>query len=157
MEQKFDSFFKDFSVVADPKLETFKEPISKVEEDKFTRSDLVTPQDPSQEKNFSVFPDKGSERGGRTETVETQVPNISSNWKRIDIRQKKVIRTLCDLAKDYFKSLVTKATTTDEIFETWNNVLSQHFPELYTKTRLMLLGQISVTCYGWKYTQKFKS
>lgn len=73
------------------------------------------------------------------------------------MKEKKIIRGLCGLVKDYFRDITSNIPCQEKMFEVWEDCLQKHFPDLYTKSRLMILGHISVECLGWKYTQKVNS
>ena len=137
---------------------------SETYEDKvnFTREDLDIFSE-SVSLDYSVYTDKGSEENNkdvsRGESSKDSAAGSNSKshspfWKRIDMRQKKVIRGLCGLTKDYFKNMIPETKTKKEMFAVWDEFLQQHFPELYQTSRLMLLGHISVMCLSWKFSDK---
>lgn len=146
IEHKFDSFFRDFSV--NPNHE---------EEYKFSREDLKTEIKPNIDVDVSNKPSFGSEDQESDDAQSTHEHFLSSNWKRIDVREKKIIRGMCGLTKDYFRDITEGISCHEEMFNVWDECMKLHFPDLYQRSRLMILSQISVTCLGWKYTQKVNS
>jgi hypothetical protein len=126
---------------------------------KFSREDLIENIDTKSGENFSVFTDKGSEGGIAQENAKGDIGDmkVSNFWKRVDMRQKKVIRGLCGLAKDYFKTVISSQKSQDGMFKTWDDTLKSFFPELYGESRLQLLGHISVMCLSWKFPEKIMS
>lgn len=73
------------------------------------------------------------------------------------MRQKKVIRGLLGLSKDYFKSMIEAKSPGNDVFQIWDTKLRTTFPQLYQETRLKLLGHISVMCLSWKFADKIRS
>lgn len=145
MEQKFDSFFKDFSVnpVIKP-LELNKDQELSDDTCSFSHNDLGNKRFKSKD-DYSVCTDKGSEGDGHKEPVNTETgQNTSTFWKRIDMRQKKIIRGLSALTKEYFKKMISAQKSKQEIVSDWDEHIRKHFPELHNTSRLMLLGHISV-------------
>lgn len=162
IEQKFDSFFKDFNVNPEPKqAEVYSKSIESSEDTRnFTREDIKQDKKWKSKEDYSVCTDKGSEGFGHKETKEKEEvqegKNFSSFWKRIDMRQKKVIRGLCGLTKDYFKSLISNKKCKQEMFSIWDDAIKKMFPELYKTSRFQLLGHISVMCLSWKFPEKIR-
>lgn len=111
--------------------------------------------------NYSVCTDKGTENGAQKDQIpanaELNDMKVSNFWKRVDMRQKKVIRGLCGLAKDYFKNKIPTKKTKDTMFQSWDDTLKHTFPELYDTSRLILLGHISVMCLSWKFPEKVQA
>lgn len=168
MEHKFDSFFKDFSLNHDVKTTDCKEPISEIEEAdyKFAREDLEQLSEAVSLDPLSVYTvkDNSSDKESESEEEKKACPvspvehttKSSPFWKRVDMRQKKIIRGLSGLVRDYFKNLVP-AKMKKEMFQVWDEFLQSHFPAVYEKSRLSLLGQISVMCLSWKFPEKIRA
>lgn len=165
MENNFDNVFKAFTFDNDTKSIDSKEQSGKLKSDdkhahEFNRDDLEAESE-SVSLHDSIYTDKGSEAGLKeNEKLSDSVPSSKSHspfWKRVDMRQKKVIRGLCGLTKEYFKTMISKKNTKDEMFKVWDDFLLSHFPELYHSSRLVLLGHISVMCLSWKFSEKVNS
>lgn len=165
MEKNFDHFFKDFSINPDTKTLDSKDigTLSSVDEEQkedFSREDLGQISD-SVSLDYSVFTDKGSvsqpKDDGNEQLIDVNEKTHSPFWKRIDMRQKKVIRGLCGLTKDHFKSMIPVSKSKNEMFKVWDEYLSTRFLELYRDLRLQLLGHISVMCLSWKFSDKVNS
>lgn len=158
-DEKLDSLMKNVTILSVTKNESTFCSKNKGEAPlKFSREDLVDSADTKSGENFSVFTDKGSENGVPKELIKGDIGDmkVSSFWKRVDMRQKKVIRGLCGLAKDYFKSAITNHKSQDGMFKAWDDTLKSTFPELYEESRLQLLGHISVMCLSWKFPEKIR-
>lgn len=161
IEQKFDSFFKDFNL--NPDTKTVDSSAPKMQDEvaniKFSREDLQQSSDTKSAENYSVYTDKGSEGGVCKETPQPRVTNkkYSNFWSRVDMRQKKVIRGLCGLARDYFRNVISDAKDSKEVFALWDECLRTKFPQLYQTSRLQLLGHISSMCLSWKFPDKIKA
>lgn len=158
-EQKFDSFFKDFSLTPEVKSD-----VTDVEDKggapqncNFSREDLQHASETRSAANVSVYTDKGSEIGVLKDSPDSDPKKISNFWKRVDMRQKKVIRGFSGLAKDYFKDVISNKKTSHEMFTAWNECLKEKFPELYQNMRLLVLAQISVMCLSWKFPEKIRA
>lgn len=132
----------------------------------FSRDDLreqvkvMIEQEDFYASNASVENYKGSEKVGLSEVPVTEgTKPHKSNWKRPDLVEKRVIRGLCDVAKDYFNYVVnaSKATTNEKKLKVWETLIETCFPDLYKTSRLKILGQICVNCMGWKFTDKINS
>uniref|UniRef100_A0A7S3KB58 Uncharacterized protein n=1 Tax=Euplotes crassus TaxID=5936 RepID=A0A7S3KB58_EUPCR len=82
-----------------------------------------------------------------------------SNWKRPDLVEKRVLRALCDIAKDFFNDITkaAKANTNDKKLNLWDQLIQRCFPTLHKTAQLKILGQICVSCMGWKFTEKVNS
>lgn len=97
MEQKFDMIFNDCSFIQDSKnFSPTLEAESGAIPCNFSRDDLNDNTYTKSGENFSLNTDKGSENGGAKENLPADIGDmkISSFWKRVDMRQKKVIRGL---------------------------------------------------------------
>jgi hypothetical protein len=166
-EENFDKTFKDEMIEPDAKLSKFpteKEcPVKK--NCIFSRDDIsvkveeVKSQFTHFECKISIVTDKGSEKVGETEArTESPHKNIS-NWKRPDLVEKRTIRALCDTAKDYFNFIADKqgAESNQERLLVWDELIKRCFPSLHKTSRLKILGEISVNCIGWKFSEKVNS
>ena len=109
--------------------------------------------------NYSVYTEKGSEGEVSKETPPLRVGDkkFSNFWKRVDMRQKKIIRGLCGLARDYFKGVIYNKKASQQVFTLLEECLKTKFPELYQTNRLQLLGHISAMCFSWKFTDKINA
>lgn len=160
IEQKFDSFFKDLSLHPETKSnQCHKNKGGELTDCKFSREDLQILSDTKSADVLSVCTDKGSDIRDAKEIPELseESKKVSSFWKRVDMRQKKVIRGLCGLSRDYFKRLIVEKKTASEIFSVWDSCLKEKFPLLYESSRLILLGHISDLCLSWKFPEKIKT
>lgn len=161
IEQNFDSFFRDFSLNPDTKSIDSSAPkqLKEAADCKFSREDLQQSSDTKSAENYSVYTDKGSEGGVFKETSQPKAgeKKYSNFWKRVDMRQKKVIRGLCGLARDYFRDVIANKKASQEVFALWDECLKTKFPELYHTSRLQLLGHISAMCLSWKFPDKIKA
>jgi len=95
--------------------------------------------------NISVENYKGSEKVGLSEIPLTEeVKKNISNWKRSDLVEKRVIRGLSEVSKDFFNNIASssKATTNENKLKIWEDFLKVCFPNLYRTARLKILGQI---------------
>ena len=159
IEQKFDSFFRDFNVNPEPRqIENLSKSFECSEETRnFTREDIKQDKKWKEKDDYSVWTDKGSEGFGHKDNKnENEEKKFSNFWKRIDMRQKKVIRGLCGLTRDYFKSLISNKKSKQEMFSLWDESIKRMFPDLYLNFRFQLLGQISVMCLSWKFPEKIR-
>jgi len=110
--------------------------------------------------NISVENYKGSEKVISSEAPITEnVMPHKSNWKRPDLVEKRVLRALCDIAKDFFNDITkaAKANTNDKKLNLWDQLIQRCFPTLHKTAQLKILGQICVSCMGWKFTEKVNS
>lgn len=74
-----------------------------------------------------------------------QLKNKSrSSWKRPDLVEKRVIRALCDVAKDYFNDIAEahRSVSNQDKFEIWDKLIEVCFPDTYKASRLRILGQV---------------
>lgn len=160
IEQKFDNVFNDCSFLFEPKIgsngSTKEGGASSCQ---FSREDLNGSSLSHTDGNFSVYTDKGSESKEVKEPGPSQINKmkVSNFWKRVDMRQKKVIRGLSGLSKDFFKGITDSKSPKESIFQAWDDKLRKTFPELYQEWRLKLLGHISVMCLSWKFADKIRA
>jgi hypothetical protein len=161
IDQKFDSFFKDFSLSPDNKtvFSSFKKEGGEQGKNEFSREDLNQASDTKTGDNYSVNTDKGSEIGCLKDTPIKKYDNknISSFWKRVDMREKKVIRGLCGLSKDYFRGLIDGKKTIEDIFQSWKESFNKNFLDLDHTSLLELIGQASVMSLSWKFAEKVRA
>lgn len=161
IDQKFDSFFKDFSLSPDNKTisSSLKKEGGGQGGTEFSRDDLIQSSDTKTGDNYSVNTDKGSEIGCLKDTPSKKYENknISNFWKRVDMREKKVIRGLCGLSKDYFRGLIEGKKTVDDIFQSWQDSFNKNFADLGHTSLLQLIGQASVMSLSWKFAEKVKA
>ncbi|CAI2387236.1 unnamed protein product [Moneuplotes crassus] len=164
-EWEFDHAMKDFCVNPKPKnagqVQTKKAtPCTFSREDLKEEAKIKIEQEDFYHSNISVENYKGSEKVGLSEIPMTEGARAyKSNWKRSDLVEKRVIRGLCDVAKDFFNDVVrsAKATNNEKKLKVWINLVGSCFPELYKTSKLKILGQICVNCMGWKFTEKINS
>jgi len=124
----------------------------------FSKEEMKENSFKNSDDHFSVDSDKGSVQKAGNKPVEAKASKskISNFWKRVDMRQKKVIRGLSGLTKDYFKDLVDTRGSEDLMFKAWDDKLKSLFPQLYQESRFRLLGDISVVCLSWKFIEKIR-
>jgi hypothetical protein len=98
IDGNFDKIFSDLSMACDVKTlnSSFKfeggEPQA---ENEFCREDLNQSSDTKSGDQLSVYTHKGSEEGAEKAPLPAQsTKKISSFWRRVDMREKKVIRGL---------------------------------------------------------------
>lgn len=82
-----------------------------------------------------------------------------SSWMRPDLVEKRVIRALWDISKDYFNDIAEAkhSITNEDRFTSWDNLIETHFPEAYKTSKLKILGQVCVNAIGWKFATKINS
>jgi len=165
IKTKFDFFDKDFDMNLNVSLidDINEKHVSSEDTANFSREEVVKDSKFHSTDGLSVCTDKGSVDHEHKEqqplappVVEQEPQKVSNFWKRIDMRQKKVIRGLSGLTKEYFRSLIQNKKSKHEIFKTWDAHLKVLIPQVYAVSRLALLGQISVMCFSWKFSEKVK-
>lgn len=84
--------------------------------------------------------------------------STSKFWKRVDVREKKIIRGLTSLARDYFKDKVDLNQNIDEILSVWASTLKSDFSTLIQEPHLLsIISQLMVNMFAWRYRQHINS
>lgn len=84
---------------------------------------------------------------------------MTSSWKRPDLVEKRVIRALCDVVKDYFNDIAKSHNSQSNLdkLTLWDKLIEECFPDAYKTSRLRILGQVCVNTIGWKFATKINS
>ena len=129
----------------------------------FTREDLPGSVEVKSEPILSVISFSTSNESETIINIEAPINVVhkknTSSWKRPDLVEKRVIRALCDVVKDYFNDIAKSHNSQSNLekLTLWDKLIETCFPDAYKTSRLKILGQVCVNTIGWKFAAKINS
>jgi ribosome-binding protein aMBF1 (putative translation factor) len=163
-EENYDKIaLKDFNVHFETK-DIYGEIKRSYGKEGFSREDLSANIKNNDEPNSSSFSIKNNKDTEKFENLDIITSGESKektfSWKRPDLVEKRVIRALCEIVKDYFNDIAEarKSVSNQEKFTLWDKLIEECFPDTYSTSRLKILGQVCVnSVFGWKFSSKINS